>query len=187
MARVSSAMKPLGMPMPSFSLPDTEGALFHSDHLSGKHALVIFMCNHCPFVIHLREGLALFSREMMRVGLSMIAISSNDAEAYPQDGPNEMKREREHAGYPFPYLYDADQSVARAFGATCTPDFFLFGESGRLVYRGQFDGSRPSNGVPVTGEDLRIACEGLLSGRGVPPSLKQRPSVGCSIKWREQT
>jgi peroxiredoxin len=184
-ALVSSAMKPLGIPMPSFALLDTDGTLVTSDHLAGYSSLVIFMCNHCPFVIHLSAGLALFTREMMQQGLKVVAISSNDVNVYPQDGPEEMKRERERSGYTFPYLYDEDQTVARDFGATCTPDFFLFDQGGELAYRGQFDGSRPGNGLPVTGRDLREACQGLLNGTGVPHSLIQRPSVGCSIKWRD--
>ena len=188
MALTPSTMEPLGSRLPAFRLLDTEGE-YHSssDLVAGagyRGLLVIFMCNHCPFVVHLRETLAEVTTDLMDRGLSVIAISSNDAEAYPQDGPVEMRRERERAGYQFPYLYDETQEVARAFGAVCTPDLFLYNGEGRLVYRGQFDGSRPSNQVPVTGASLLAATQALLETGSVPDSVPQVPSVGCNIKWR---
>ncbi len=152
------------------------------EQMAGKPLLVIFMCNHCPFVIHLREALAQFAAEYMQKGLQIVGISSNDVEHYPQDSPEEMKREVQEAGYPFPYLYDASQEVAKAWKAACTPDFFLCDADHRLVYRGQFDDSRPGNGIPVTGCDLRAACDAVLDGRPVSP--EQKPSIGCNIKWK---
>jgi thiol-disulfide isomerase/thioredoxin len=144
--------------------------------------LVLFLCNHCPFVKHIRSGLAEFAREYAERGLSVVAINSNDAEAYPDDAPERMAEEARAAGYVFPYLIDADQSVARAYLAACTPDLFLFDRHGRLAYRGQFDGSRPGNDVPVTGADLRAAADTVLLGRRVEGD--QLPSIGCNIKWR---
>ena len=192
MARTPSTMQPLGTAMPHFRLIDTEGVTFDStemlsDQPDRSHigTLVVFMCNHCPFVIHLREVLAAVTSDLMTRGLSVIAISSNDVENYPQDGPVEMKRERREAGYQFPYLYDERQEVARAFGAACTPDFFLYDAAHALVYRGQFDGSRPGNDVPVTGASLLAAAEALLETGSVPDTLEQTPSLGCNIKWRE--
>ena len=185
MARTPSTMRALGTSLPSFDLVDTEGGTFSTKRDLGElGTLVIFMCNHCPFVIHLREALAAFGNEMMEYGLTVVAISSNDVENYPMDGPEEMKVERQIAGYHFPYLYDETQEVARAFDAACTPDFFLYDAQQSLVYRGQFDGSRPGNQVPVTGESLRAACESLLSTGKVAESVEQRPSLGCNIKWR---
>jgi len=183
MAAVASTMLPLGTPLPSFTLPDTEGSPVTSDDLgSGKGVLVMFICNHCPYVKHLREGLAEFGRDYMARGLGVVAISSNDAEKYPADAPDAMAKEREEAGYPFPYLYDESQEVARDFQAACTPDFFLFDAEGKLAYRGQFDGSRPGNNVAVTGADLRAAADAVMAGR--PVEVEQTPSVGCSIKWK---
>ncbi len=141
-----------------------------------------FICNHCPFVKHIREGLAEFGRDYLKRGLGVVAINSNDIDRYPADSPEMMAREVEEAGYPFPYLYDEPQQVAAAYRAACTPDFFLFDEDGKLVYRGQFDGSRPGNDVPVTGEDLRAAADAVLEGR--PVSEDQTPSLGCNIKWK---
>lgn len=171
--------------MPAFQLIDTEGEVFKSAVLEGRHALVMFICNHCPFVVHIRDELARFTQDMMSRGLAVVAISSNDAKRYPQDGPSAMKEERLKAGYQFPYLYDETQDIAKAMGASCTPDFFLFDASGYLVYRGQFDESRPSNQSPVTGASLRAACEALLLTGSVPNTIEQRPSLGCNIKWRE--
>ena len=186
MARTPSTMRALGTALPSFTLPDTDGNLFSiQDHLSEHGTLVLFICNHCPFVIHLREALAAFGNEMMERGLTVVAISSNDAENYPMDGPKEMRVERLNAGYLFPYLYDETQEVARAFDAACTPDFFLYDAQKKLVYRGQFDRSRPGNQVPVTGESLRAACESLLSTGLVADAIDQHPSLGCNIKWRD--
>jgi len=183
MARTPSTMLPLGTEAPHFSLPDTNGKPVSIHDFQGSNGLVVaFICNHCPFVKHIREGLAEFGRDYMKRGLGVVAISSNDADRYPADSPEMMAREVEEAGYPFPYLYDESQEVAAAYRAACTPDFFLFDEEGTLVYRGQFDGSRPGNDVPVTGEDLRAAADAVLEGR--PVSEDQTPSLGCNIKWK---
>ena len=180
---VSSSMLPLGTAMPPFSLPDAvSGRVVSSSELAGKPSVVIFICNHCPYVQHLRVGLADFGRACRERGVAMVAISSNDVATYPADAPELMKVEATTAGYVFPYLYDESQAVARDFRAACTPDFFLFDRERRLVYRGQFDDSRPSNGVPVTGRDARAAIDALLSGQ--TPSTTQKPSIGCSIKWK---
>lgn len=183
MALTESSMLPLGTPAPDFALPDTDGTIVRlSDFADQPALLVVFMCNHCPFVKHLREGLAEFAREYTEKGLGMVGISANDASSYPQDGPEEMAREKEEAGYVFPYLYDETQNIARAYAAACTPDFFLFDRKRRLVYRGQFDDSRPGNDHPVTGADLRAAVDAVLAGQPVPDS--QKPSIGCNIKWK---
>ncbi len=183
MARTPSTMLPLGTEAPHFSLPDTDGSTVSLDDYRDAPALVVmFICNHCPFVKHVREGLADFGREMMERGVGVVAISSNNVETHPQDSPDQMAIEKREAGYPFPYLYDESQDVAEAYQAACTPDFYLFDQDRKLVYRGQFDGSRPSNGVPVTGEDLRGAVDALLAGRPIPED--QTPSVGCNIKWK---
>lgn len=183
MVRTASTMLPLGTQAPHFSLPGTEGeAVSLDDFRESSGLLVVFLCNHCPFVKHIRDGLAAFGRDYMPRGLGVVAISSNDVERYPADSPEQMAREKAEAGYPFPYLFDESQDVALAYRASCTPDFFLFDEDLRLVYRGQFDGSRPGNGVPVTGEDLRGAADALLSGDPIPET--QIPSVGCNIKWK---
>jgi len=142
----------------------------------------VFLCNHCPFVKHLRDGFADFARAQAGKGIGIVAINSNDVERYPDDHPELMAAEAQAAGYTFPYLFDATQEVARAYGAACTPDFFLYGADGGLVYRGQFDGSRPGNAVPVTGEDLRAAVSALLEGED--PLEDQVPSLGCNIKWK---
>lgn len=181
MVKTASTMLPIGTTAPSFSLPNVDGSLVSLDQFADKPLLVIFMCNHCPFVIHLREALATFADEYMAQGLAVVGISSNDVGNYPQDGPDEMKQEAAAAGYHFPYLYDATQQVAQAYRAACTPDFFLFDADHALVYRGQFDSSRPGNDVAVTGEDLRAACDAVLAGRAV--AAEQAPSIGCNIKW----
>ena len=187
MARTPSTMTPLGAPAPDFDLPETEGGRVSLRDFDGAPALlVMFICNHCPFVIHVREQLAALGRDLMPRGLAVVAISSNDAAQYPQDGFGEMREERRRAGYPFPYAYDETQEVARAYGAACTPDFFLYDAARRLSYRGQLDASRPGSGAPVTGEDLRAACEALLATGAVPADLPQRPSLGCNIKWRAE-
>jgi peroxiredoxin len=176
-------MLPLGTQMPDFSLPDTvSGALVGSKSLSGKPAVVIFICNHCPFVKHIRAGLADFGRYCRDHGVGMVAISSNDASAYPADAPPAMTAEAAEAGYVFPYLYDESQAVARAFDAACTPDLYIFDQHGKLAYRGQFDGARPGNDVPVTGSDARAAVAALVAGKA--PPADQIPSIGCNIKWR---
>jgi peroxiredoxin len=183
MAATPSTMLELGTPAPPFALPDTEGRAWCVDDFGeAKALLVMFICNHCPYVKHLRGALAELGRELMPRGLGIVAINANDADRYPQDGPAAMKAEREAAGYPFPYLYDRTQQTARAYRAACTPDFFLFDGERRLVYRGRFDASRPSNDEPVTGAELRAAVDAVLQGRPVSP--EQTPSIGCNIKWR---
>jgi peroxiredoxin len=177
-------MLALGTPAPDFSLRNvvTGEPFALADLGEGRPLLVAFWCNHCPFVLHVEEGFVEFAREYGERGLQVVAICSNDAERYPQDGPDEMKARAHAQGYPFPYLFDADQAVAKAYRAACTPDLFLFDGDRTLVYRGQFDGSRPGNEVPVTGEDLRAAVDAVLSGD--TPSPEQSPSLGCNIKWR---
>ena len=183
MARTPSTMLPLGTRAPDFALPATDGRTVSlSDFADHKGLLVVFMCNHCPFVVHVREELARLGRELVELGVGMVGISSNDVEGYPQDGPDKMAEEAASAGYVFPYLYDATQDVAKAYQAACTPDFYLFDGDQRLVYRGQLDASRPGNAVPVTGTDLRGAIGALLAGGVV--SRGQIPSIGCNIKWK---
>ena len=182
MVKTVSTMLPLGTPAPDFSLPNIDGTMVSRSGFSGKPLLVVFMCNHCPFVIHLRSALAAFGDEYSAKGLAVVGISSNDVENYPQDGPQQMKVEAAHAGYNFPYLFDGDQSVAKAYRAACTPDFFLFDSDHSLVYRGQFDASRPGNDIAVTGNDLRSACDAVLAGTEV--ASEQMPSIGCNIKWK---
>lgn len=184
MALTPSSMLALGTPAPAFALPDTvTGRTVRLDDFSDRLALVVvFLCNHCPYVKHIRAGLAEFAREYQAHGVGVVGISSNDVEGYPEDSPDKMKAEAEAAGYTFPYLHDASQEVARAYHAACTPDWYLFDAGRRLVYRGQFDASRPGNGIPVTGADLRAACDAVLSGRTPDPA--QKPSMGCNIKWK---
>ncbi len=184
MVKTASTMLPLGSQLPPFSLTDTvTGQTVSSeDFRDARGLLVIFLCNHCPFVIHIREELAKFAKEYQEKGLAIVGISSNEIEHYPQDGPEKMKEEAARAGYTFPYLFDETQDVAKAFHAACTPDFFLFDGEGKLIYRGQFDDSRPESGIPVTGEDLRAACDALLAGQ--PMIADQKPSIGCNIKWK---
>jgi peroxiredoxin len=183
---VSSSMLPLGTALPPFALPDAvTGRTVSSEELAGKPAVVIFICNHCPYVKHIRAGLAEFGRACAERGVGMVAISSNDVVTYPTDSPQMMKREASEAGYVFPYLFDETQAVARSFHAACTPDLYIFDGAGRLAYRGQFDDSRPNSGVPVTGRDARAAIEALLAGK--PPSSSQKASIGCSIKWRAES
>ena len=153
-----------------------------SSTLAGKPAVVFFICNHCPFVKHIRAGIAEFGRYCAEVGAAMVAISSNDADAYPADAPPAMAVEAQEAGYVFPYLYDESQQVARAFDAACTPDLYIFDQHGKLAYRGQFDGARPGNEVPVTGNDARAAVAALVAGEN--PNLNQISSIGCNIKWK---
>ncbi|MES1206418.1 MAG: thioredoxin family protein [Pseudomonadota bacterium] len=183
MAATPSQMLSLGTQLPEFTLTDVvTGRPFLSSTLAGRPAVVAFICNHCPYVKHIRSELAVFGIECGERGVGFVAVSSNDAEAYPQDGPGPMAEEARVFGYSFPYLFDEQQTVAQQFRAACTPDFYLFDAGGKLAYRGQFDDSRPSNGKPVTGQDLRAAVEATLSGQ--PPSAHQRPSIGCNIKWR---
>lgn len=179
----STQLLALGATAPDFALPDTDGRVLALQDAVGPHGLVVaFICNHCPFVKHIRAGLADFGRDYAARGLGVVAINSNDAVTHPDDGPAAMRDERRLAGYGFPYLYDESQSVAQAYRAACTPDFFLFDRARRLVYRGQFDDSRPGNGVPVTGADLRAAADALLASR--PVAAVQKPSIGCNIKWK---
>jgi peroxiredoxin len=183
MVKTASTMLPIGSSAPDFTLPNVDGSIVSlTDFVDRDGLLVMFICNHCPFVIHLREHLAKFAREYQEKGLGIVGISSNDAETYPQDRPERMEEEAEAHGYTFPYLYDETQEVAKAYHAACTPDFFLFDRQKKLVYRGQFDDSRPESGKPVTGADLRAACNAVLAGKSVPK--EQRPSIGCNIKWK---
>jgi peroxiredoxin len=181
MIAVNSTMLPLGTAAPDFRLPDTNGKTVSLSDFKGKPLVVMFICNHCPYVKHIRAGLAQLGRDYQPQGAAIVGISSNDVANYPQDGPNKMKEEAKDAGYIFPYLYDESQAVAKAYRAACTPDFFLFDKDHRLVYRGQFDDSRPGNGLPVTGNDLRGALNAVLAGK--EPPANQKPSIGCNIKW----
>ncbi|MEW4488645.1 thioredoxin family protein [Thalassoglobus sp. JC818] len=183
MVKTASTMLPLGNAAPDFSLPNVDGKDVSLNDFAGKPLLVMFICNHCPFVVHLRSALAEFTSEYQMKGLSVVGISANDVSTHPQDGPEEMKAEAKSAGYTFPYLYDETQEVAKAYHAACTPDFFLFDSDHKLVYRGQFDDSRPQSDIPITGQDLKAACDALLAGE--PIQEDQKPSIGCNIKWRE--
>lgn len=182
MVKTASTMLSLGTQAPEFSLLDVDGSTVTRTQFCGKPLLVIFMCNHCPFVVHIRAELQKLAAEYQKKGVAVVGISSNDVAAYPQDGPEKMKDEARSAGYTFPYLFDATQDVAKAYKAACTPDIFLFDAEHALAYRGQFDSSRPGNGQPVTGADLRAACDAVLSGESV--TTEQRASIGCNIKWR---
>jgi peroxiredoxin len=181
---VTSSMLALGTKAPDFTLPDVVSGREVSlgDFDGSKGMLVMFICNHCPYVQHVREELARFGRDYQDEDLGIVAISANDADQYPDDGPDAMRKEALRTGYTFPYLFDAAQTVASAYTAMCTPDFFLFDANRELVYRGRLDDSRPNSGTAVTGADLRAAVEALLSGQ--PVSTDQRPSMGCSIKWK---
>jgi len=181
MPAVESEMLELGTRAPDFSLPDPDG----QEHRLGEGAkayLVMFICNHCPFVKHVRGELARLGADYASRGVRIVAINSNDIDRYPDDGPEAMRREARAAGYSFPYLLDGDQSIARAYRAACTPDFYVFDADRRLVYRGQLDDSRPSNGKPVDGRDVRAALDAVLAGKSV--GEQQVPSIGCSIKWK---
>jgi len=183
MARTPSTMLALGTSAPHFDLPDFDGRRHALDDFAASRALLVaFICNHCPFVKHMRAEFATFAREYAGRGLAVVAIVSNDLDVYPQDGPDAMREEARSLGYVFPYLVDADQQTARAYRAACTPDFFLFDADRRLVYRGQFDDSRPGSDRPVTGADLRLAVDAVLAG--TPVDADQRPSLGCNIKWK---
>ena len=184
MAETPSTMVPLGTAAPGFSLPDTvSGETMSLETLkSDKATLIMFLCNHCPFVKHVQEELVNLGNDYQARGVSLVAISSNDVENYPADGPEQMKTVAEQFGFPFPYLYDESQDVARDYRAACTPDFFLYNSDMKLVYRGQLDDSRPGNGIPVTGKDLRSAMDKVLAGEAIDPN--QRPSIGCNIKWK---
>ncbi|TVR64662.1 MAG: thioredoxin family protein [Candidatus Competibacteraceae bacterium] len=182
MAQTPSTMLPLGTPAPDFRLPEpaTGKTVSLSDFQDAPALLVMVICNHCPFVKHIRTELARFGRDYQAKRLAMVAISANDVANHPDDSPAKIAEEAQT--YPFPYLYDESQAVAQAYRAACTPDFFLFDAARKLVYRGQFDGSRPSNNVPVTGTDLRAAADAVLAGQPVSP--EQKPSIGCNIKWK---
>ena len=176
-------MLPLGTQAPDFRLPDPSGIIVSlADFKSAPALLVVFMCNHCPYVKHIRSGLARLARDYRAGDVVVVGINSNDVASYPADSPAKMAEEAASAGYVFPYLYDETQTVAKAYRAACTPDFYLFDKNQRLVYRGQFDDSRPSNGIPVTGKDLRAAIDAVLAGKPVPPN--QKASIGCNIKWK---
>lgn len=183
MVLTPSTMLPLGTPAPDFSLPDTTGRTVSLADLAGSRALLVaFICNHCPYVKHVAAGLAQLARDYQPRGVTVVGINSNDAAGYPDDSPAKMRDEVALRGYTFPYLFDESQAVAKAYRAACTPDFYVFDSQRRLVYRGQLDSSRPENGVPVTGEDLRRALDAVLAGQA--PPAEQRPSIGCNIKWK---
>lgn len=183
MVKTASTMLPLGTPAPDFRLPDATGKIYElADFSSAPALLVIFMCNHCPFVKHVASGLADLAREYQARGVAVIGINSNDFRQFPDDAPDKMLEEIRARGYTFPYLVDESQEVAKAYRAACTPDFFLFDKDRKLVYRGQMDASRPGNELPVTGSDLRAALDAVLAGRPVPAD--QKPSLGCNIKWK---
>jgi peroxiredoxin len=184
MARTPSVMIALGKPAPGFNLPDTiSGKNISLDDVKGKKAtLILFICNHCPFVKHVNEELVKLANDYKNKGIGFVAISSNDVVNYPEDAPELMKKTAEQLHYPFPYCYDETQQVAIAYNAACTPDFFIYDNNLKLVYRGQLDDSRPGNGIPVTGNDIRQAFDCILSEQ--PVSSNQRPSIGCNIKWK---
>ena len=182
MAETLSTMLPLGTPMPEFALPDPDGVEFSSRSLAGKPVVVVFMCNHCPFVIHIIDTLAARAREYEKLGLAVVGINSNDVTTHESDSPANMKSFIAEHSIGFPYLYDESQSVAKSFSAACTPDIFLFDKEHILAYRGQFDSSRPSRDIPVTGGDLTAAVEAVVAGR--PVEEKQVASIGCNIKWK---
>lgn len=183
MALTPSTMLALGTRAPDFALPDTSGnTVSLSDFNSAPALVVAFICNHCPYVKHIREALSQFGRDMEALNVVVVAINSNDVANHPDDSPAKMAQEVKSADYSFPYLYDETQSVAKAYRAACTPDFFLFDRNQKLIYRGQFDDSRPGNGIPVSGRDLRAAVDAVLAGR--PVATDQNPSMGCNIKWK---
>ena len=183
MARTPSTMLALGTPAPDYALQDAaSGQTVERRDAAGKPLLVMFICNHCPFVIHVMDTLVPLANEYTERGVAVVAINSNDIASHPQDGPTHMKALAERDGFRFPFLFDATQAVAKAYRAACTPDFFLFDADHRLFYRGQMDDSRPGSGVPVTGQDLRAALDAALAG--APTPSEQRPSLGCNIKWK---
>ncbi len=183
MAKTESTMLALGTQAPDFSLKSTDGSIVTlADFKDAKALLVIFMCNHCPYVVHLRSAFTEFANEYQAKGLAIVGINSNDVENYPADSFDKMVEEKAAAGYPFPYLFDEAQAVAKAYQAACTPDFFLFDAEQKLAYRGQWDASRPRNDLPVTGKDMRTAVDAVLAGKA--PQAEQIPSMGCNIKWK---
>ena len=179
----TSTMLPLGTELPAFKLIDVRsGEVMSADDFTQSAMVVMFICNHCPYVKLIQQGLVSFGNDYASKPVDIVGIASNDATAYPEDGPEDLARVADALGYAFPILYDESQEVARSFTAACTPDFFVFDSDRRLAYRGQFDGARPGNGVDVTGESLRAAVDALIGAKTVP--VEQRPSMGCSIKWR---
>jgi peroxiredoxin len=183
MAAVNSTMLELGTQAPPFRLPSaTGGTVSIEDFRDARALLVMFICNHCPFVKHVRDELVRVAKDYQAAGVAVVAINANDWSAYPDDSPEMMAKEAREYGYPFAYLYDEGQEVARAYRAACTPDFYLFDADRKLAYRGQLDASRPGSDFPVTGKDLRAALDALLAGKPAPQ--EQRPSLGCNIKWR---
>jgi peroxiredoxin len=183
MVKTASTMKKIGTPAPDFKLTNIDGRLVGLHDFDEKPVLlVIFMCNHCPFVKHVADGLTRLAMDYMPKGVAIVGINSNDAATHPNDSPEQMIHEAEQRGYPFAYLFDETQDVAKAYGAACTPDFFIYDKSRKLVYRGQLDSSRPGNNIPVTGADLRAALDAVLTGKSPPE--KQIPGIGCNIKWR---
>ncbi len=183
MAATESTMLELGTPAPDFDLPGADGKRYRLADFADADALVVaFICNHCPFVKHIRSGMAAFARDYAERNVAMVAINANDAVKYPADSMERMSEEAQRQGYVFPYLYDESQKVAQAYRAACTPEFYLFDGDGKLAYRGQFDPARPGNGQPVTGSDLRRAADAVLSGSA--PDAHQTPGMGCNIKWR---
>lgn len=184
MAVTASRMLELGTSAPDFSLPDTQGKIVSLAGFDKSPALlVIFLCNHCPFVKHVLSNLVKLIEDYQTRGVAVVGINSNDVENYPEDSPDMMAKLAKQSGFTFPYLYDETQEVAKAYSAACTPDFFLFDGDRTLVYRGQMDDSRPGNGIPVTGADLTAAIDAVLSGK--PAAEKQKPSMGCNIKWKQ--
>jgi thiol-disulfide isomerase/thioredoxin len=184
MVLTSSTKRELGFSAPDFALRDFDGRLVALSNFADRRGLlVVFWCNHCPFVKHIKRAFADFAREYADKGLAIVAINANDARTHPEDGPERMKADAQEFGFTFDYLIDETQEIARAYDAACTPDFFLFDRHRRLAYHGQFDASRPRNGEPITGADLRAAADAVLAGRPVPPD--QTPSIGCNIKWRQ--
>jgi peroxiredoxin len=182
MVKTASTMLPLGTLAPEFSLLNVDGRTVSRSDFAGQPLLVMFICNHCPFVKHIADELARLGADYAARGVGIVAINSNDPSTHPDDSPERMVHEAESRGYVFPYLFDEEQEVAKAYRAACTPDFFLFDASHRLVYRGQLDDSRPKSDIPVTGRDLRTALDAVLGGH--PVAEKQRASLGCNIKWK---
>jgi peroxiredoxin len=183
MAQTPSTMQPLGTVAPAFTLPDVDGhQVSLRDYDGAKGYLVLFICNHCPFVVHVQDELARVAKEYQDKGIACFGICANDAANYPDDAPAKLKEQKQRVGFSFPYLVDEDQSVAKAYGAACTPDLFLFDGEKKLFYRGQLDDSRPKAEAPVDGKDLRAALDALLAGQQPPEA--QKPATGCNIKWK---
>ena len=183
MVLTPSTMLPLGTKAPDFSLPNVDGKTVSlADFKRAKAFLIIFMCNHCPYVIHVAGELAKLARQYQEQGVAVVGINSNDVASHPDDSPEKMAQEVKSRGYTFPYLFDESQKVAHAYRAACTPDFYVFDKDQKLAYRGQLDSSRPDSGIPLTGQDLRAALDAVLAGKGA--SSDQKPSIGCNIKWQ---